>query len=45
WKAKEKIKIKIGNAGGMELFLNERAIGVLGKEREVVTKVFALEDL
>lgn len=45
WRAREEIKIKIGNAGGIELFLNERTVGELGKRGEVVTKNFTLEDL
>ena len=35
-KANEKFNLRIGNAGGVELFLNERALGSPGKRGEVI---------
>ena len=35
-KASEKFNLRIGNAGGVELFLNDRALGNPGKRGEVV---------
>ncbi|MCD6420350.1 MAG: helix-turn-helix domain-containing protein [Synergistetes bacterium] len=41
WTAKESIKIRVGNAGGIEWSLNGKDIGYFGKPGEVVTKEFS----
>jgi len=35
-KAHEKFKLRVGNAGGVELFLNEKSLGSPGKKGEVI---------
>ena len=37
WKAKKNFLLKIGNAGGLELQLNDRPLGVLGKTGTVIS--------
>jgi transcriptional regulator with XRE-family HTH domain len=37
WKAKKKLHIKIGNAGGILLSYNGKYLGKLGKNKEVIT--------
>ena len=36
WKARKIFFLKIGNAGGLELQLNDRPLGVLGRSEEVI---------
>ncbi len=40
WQAKKTLKIKIGNAGGINLNYNGKSLGKLGVEKEVVTLNF-----
>ena len=40
WKAKERLKIKIGNAGGIILNYNGKVLGKPGTEKQVVTLTF-----
>jgi cytoskeletal protein RodZ len=40
WKGKEKIKVRVGNAGGISIILNGKDLGVLGKRGEVLEKEF-----
>ncbi len=39
WSAKEKIEMKIGDAGGVKLLLNEKEITEIGKKGDVVKKL------
>ena len=39
WKARKRFVLKIGNAGGLELQLNDRPLGVLGRMDEVIPAV------
>lgn len=41
WQGQE-IKMVIGNAGGLKVYLNGKDIGKLGRDGEVVTKIFKL---
>ncbi len=43
WKAKKTLKIKIGNAGGIRLNYNGKSLGILGKEKEVITLSFPVK--
>jgi cytoskeleton protein RodZ len=36
WEAKERFTVTLGNAGGVELFLNGKSLGPLGQQRQVV---------
>jgi len=45
WEAKEKIELKIGNAGGIKITINGIALKPLGKSGEVVRVVFTKEFL
>ena len=40
WKAKEKLSLRVGNAGGVSLTLNDKPLGPLGPEGKVVGIVF-----
>ncbi|MCX7795101.1 MAG: DUF4115 domain-containing protein [bacterium] len=40
WKGKEKIIIRTGNAGGINIIVNGRNLGILGKKGEVLEKEF-----
>ncbi len=39
WKARKKFYLKIGNAGGLRLQLNEKPVGVLGKAGQVISSL------
>ena len=41
WEAEESLKIRVGNAGGIELELNGEPLELLGKRGQVVTKTFS----
>ncbi len=41
WTAKENIRIRVGNAGGIQWSLNGKDIGYFGKPGEVITKEFS----
>ena len=45
FRANDRIKIRIGNAGGLRLRLNNKDLDPLGKSGQVVNKVFTKEDL
>ncbi|MEQ8237203.1 MAG: RodZ domain-containing protein [Syntrophomonadaceae bacterium] len=45
FKAREKLAIRAGNAGGIELSLNGRQLAPLGAEGQVVVKEFTLSDV
>lgn len=45
WQAKDKIEIKLGNAGGVTLRLNGKDLGVPGKKREKKTIVVTKDGL
>jgi hypothetical protein len=36
WKARERFRLTLGNAGGVEFTLNEKALGALGKRGAVL---------
>lgn len=40
WKGQQKIALKLGNAGGVNVNYNNQELGTLGKKGEVITKVF-----
>ena len=44
WEAEENFKIKVGNAGGIELELNEEPLEPLGERGQVVTRTFVREE-
>jgi cytoskeletal protein RodZ len=39
WKARERFRLTLGNAGGVEFTLNEKALGALGKRGAVIRDV------
>lgn len=43
WKARNWIKIKVGNAGGVYVMLNGRTLGMLGRSGEVVEREFTAQ--
>jgi cytoskeletal protein RodZ len=43
WKARKRVQITIGNAGGVDLKVNGRRLGVPGKPGELVTRTFGPE--
>ncbi|HAG10097.1 MAG TPA: hypothetical protein DCK76_01585 [Desulfotomaculum sp.] len=43
FKASERIKIKLGNAGAVKVTVNGRIIGFLGKKNEVIEKEFTVQ--
>lgn len=45
FRADDRIKIRIGNAGGLHLRLNNKDLGPLGKSGQVVNKVFTKKDV
>lgn len=45
FRAREEIKIRIGNAGGLHLKLNDKDLGSLGKSRQVINRIFTRKDL
>lgn len=45
FRANDRIKIRIGNAGGLRLRLNNKDLDPLGKSGQVVNKVFTKEDV
>jgi len=44
WRAHKEFMIKAGNAGGIDLELDGRPVGPLGKRGEVVTRIFLREE-
>ena len=44
WEAKEMLRIKLGNAGAVQISLNGRPLPALGKPGEVVERIFSLAD-
>jgi hypothetical protein len=36
WTARQKFWLRVGNAGGLVLLLNDRPVGVLGRSKDVV---------
>lgn len=45
FRAREEIKIRIGNAGGLHLRLNNKDLGSLGKSGQVMNRIFTKEDV
>ncbi|MNL65729.1 hypothetical protein D3C87_1901020 [compost metagenome] len=43
WPLLEGLDVTIGNAGGVQVTLGDKALGVLGAEGEVVRRVFKEE--
>jgi len=43
WKGKEKIKVRVGNAGGISIVLNGKDLGILGKRGQVLERDFLPE--
>jgi len=44
WEAEESLKIRVGNAGGIELELNGEPLEPLGEKGQVVTRTFVREE-
>ena len=44
WEAKEMVRVKVGNAGAVQVNMNGRSLPALGKQGEVVERVFSLAD-
>ena len=43
WRGKDKIRIRVGNAGGVDVVVNGKDLGILGKRGEVLEKEFLPE--
>ncbi len=43
WNGKEKVELKVGNAGAVRVEVNNENLGVLGKDQEVVKRIFTLD--
>jgi len=39
WEAKENIELSLGNAGGVELYINEKPFSTLGKSGQIIRKL------
>jgi transcriptional regulator with XRE-family HTH domain len=39
WEAKESLELSLGNAGGVELYINEKPFSTLGKSGQVIRKI------
>ncbi|MBA7661127.1 hypothetical protein ES703_69139 [subsurface metagenome] len=44
WEAENKLEIRVGNAGGIELELNGEPLGSPGERGQVVTRIFVREE-
>ncbi len=42
WRGKREIRLRTGNAGGVEVTLNDQALGALGKSGEVLERIWTL---
>lgn len=45
WSAKEKVDLKVGNAGAVHIQVNNQDLGILGRDQEVVRRTFTTDSI